>query len=515
MGLEQVLALVIALVVAAAAAWIGYRLGYNRRQPELDEMTRQAELQAETILAQAQTQAKQLEIEAKERAVHLRDEVEVEAQNRRKENQAEERRLQEARNRLDGLQEKLDQRRQELENRARNLDKREARVEALVQEQEDTLSQIAQLTREEARRILLDETEQDARQDMARVLREVEMETRAISDKRARQIIVTSMQRIGTDVVADMVVSTVELPSDDMKGRIIGRSGRNIRAIEQATGVDLVVDDTPEAVIISSFDPVRREVARVALTKLIADGRIHPARIEKVVDDARAEIDQIIVEAGEEAVYEAGVRGLHPELAKLLGQLKFRTSYGQNQWKHAIEASHLAALLAAELGADVETAKRGALLHDIGKAVTHEVEGPHALIGAEIAKRCGVNKAVVNAIASHHHEVEQESIEAVIVELADAISGARPGARRETLDSYIKRIKSLEEIANQFDGVEEAYAIQAGREIRIIVRPDDVDDLGTIQLSRDISRKVEEGLEYPGQIKVTVVRETRAVDYAK
>ncbi len=315
--------------------------------------------------------------------------------------------------------------------------------------------------------------------------------------------------------MADIVVSTVELPSDDMKGRIIGRAGRNIRAIEQATGVDLVVDDTPEAVIISSFDPIRREIARMALSKLVTDGRIHPARIEKVVEDARAELDQIIREAGEEAAYEAGVRGLHPDLIRLLGQLKFRTSYGQNQWVHAVEASHLARLLATEIGADVEIAKRAALLHDIGKAVTHEVEGPHALIGAEIARRCGVNPIVVNAIASHHHEVEQESMEAVIVEIADAMSGARPGARRETLESYVKRIRALEEVAHQFAGVEEAYAIQAGREIRIIVRPDEVDDLGAIQLSRDISRKVEEGLEYPGQIKVTVVRETRAVEYAK
>ncbi|MCB0076151.1 MAG: ribonuclease Y [Anaerolineales bacterium] len=513
--MDFILPVIVALVAAALAGWLGYRLGYDRKQPELDELTRQAEREAETIIAQAQTQAKQLEVDAKEKAVLSRDEVEIEVKNRRQELIAEERRLQEGRDRLDSRQEKLDRRRQEMENRARNLDKRESKIESLVAEQESELARIAELSREEARRLILAETEQNARQDMARILREAEMETKSLADKRAREIIITSMQRIGTDLVADMVVSTVELPSDDMKGRIIGRSGRNIRAIEQATGVDLVVDDTPEAVIISSFDPVRREVARVALSKLVADGRIHPARIEKVVDDARAEIEQIVQEAGEEAVYEAGVRGIHPELVKLLGQLKFRTSYGQNQWKHSIEASHLAALLAAELGADVEVSKKGALLHDIGKAVTHEVEGPHALIGAEIAKRCGVSKAVVNAIASHHHEVEQESIEAVIVELADAISGARPGARRETLDSYIKRIKSLEEIANQFDGVDEAYAIQAGREIRIIVRPDDVDDLGTIQLSRDISRKVEEGLEYPGQIKVTVVRETRAVDYAK
>jgi ribonuclease Y len=490
-------------------------VGYQRRKPQIEEIIRQAEGQARTIVTQAETEAKQLGVEAKERAVQLRDEVEAEQQRRRREIQAEERRLQEQRERLDGRLDKLEKRQQQVENRDRNLDKREKHIEELIAEQEETLQRIAELSREDARAVILEETQRDARQDMARILREVEMETRSMADRRAREILVTTMQRVGTDVVADLVVSTVELPSDEMKGRIIGRAGRNIRAIEQATGVDLVVDDTPEAVIISSFDPVRREVARLALSKLVQDGRIHPARIEKVVEDTRAEIDATIREAGEEAVYEAGVRGLHPELIRLLGQLKFRTSYGQNQWFHSIEASHIAALLAAELGADVETAKKGALLHDIGKAVTHEVEGPHALIGADIARRCGVNPKVVNCIASHHHEVEQESIEAVIVELADAISGARPGARRETLDAYIKRIKALEDVAHQFPGVDEAYAIQAGREVRIIVRPDEVDDLGAIQLSRDISRKVEEGLEYPGQIKVTVVRETRAVDYAK
>ncbi len=510
-GLDIALA-IIALLLGAAG---GYVVGYQRRKPQIEEIIRQAEGQARTIVTQAETEAKQLGVEAKERAVQLRDEVEAEQQRRRREIQAEERRLQEQRERLDGRLDKLEKRQQQVENRDRNLDKREKHVEELIAEQEETLQRIAELSREDARAIILEETQRDARQDMARILREVEMETRSLADRRAREILVTTMQRVGTDVVADLVVSTVELPSDEMKGRIIGRAGRNIRAIEQATGVDLVVDDTPEAVIISSFDPVRREVARLALSKLVQDGRIHPARIEKVVEDTRAEIDATIREAGEEAVYEAGVRGLHPDLVRLLGQLKFRTSYGQNQWFHSIEASHIAALLAAELGADVETAKKGALLHDIGKAVTHEVEGPHALIGADIARRCGVNPKVVNCIASHHHEVEQESIEAVIVELADAISGARPGARRETLDAYIKRIKALEDVAHQFPGVDEAYAIQAGREVRIIVRPDEVDDLGAIQLSRDISRKVEEGLEYPGQIKVTVVRETRAVDYAK
>lgn len=505
----------VAIVMLVVGLGLGYVIGYQRRKPQVEETMRQAEAKANGIIVEAETRSKQLEVEAKERTVRLRDQTEAELQQRRKEIQAEERRLQDQRERLDGRLEKLDRRQQEVENRARNIDKREKRVEELVVEKERALQTIAQLSHEEARALVLERTETEARQDMARILREVEMETKAIADKRARGILISSMQRVATDVVADVVVSTVELPSDDMKGRIIGRAGRNIRAIEQATGVDLVVDDTPEAVIISSFDPIRREVARMALSKLVTDGRIHPARIEKVVEDARAELDQIVREAGEEAAYEAGVRGLHPDLVRLLGQLKFRTSYGQNQWVHAVEASHLARLLAAEVGADVEIAKRAALLHDIGKAVTHEVEGPHALIGAEIARRCGVNPIVVNAIASHHHEVEQESIEAVIVEIADAMSGARPGARRETLESYVKRIRALEEVAHQFPGVEEAYAIQAGREIRIIVRPDEVDDLGAIQLSRDISRKVEEGLEYPGQIKVTVVRETRAVEYAK
>jgi ribonuclease Y len=323
------------------------------------------------------------------------------------------------------------------------------------------------------------------------------------------------MQRIASDQVSETVVSAVPLPSDDMKGRIIGRQGRNIRAFENATGVDVIVDDTPEAIILSGFDPVRREVARLAMSRLITDGRIHPARIEKLVKKAKEEVDETIIEEGERAVYESGVRRLHPEIVKLLGRLKYRTSYGQNQHAHAIEASRLAVIIANEVGADVETCREGALLHDLGKAVDHEIEGPHAIIGADIAKRYGVNGMVVNCIASHHHEVEQESLEAVIVEIADAISGARPGARRESLENYVKRIKALEEVANSFKGVEETYAIQAGREIRIIVRPEEVDDYEAIKMSKDIARQIEESLEYPGQIKVTVVRETRAVDYAK
>ncbi len=350
---------------------------------------------------------------------------------------------------------------------------------------------------------------------MARIIRQVEADIKQEADRKARGIVVMAMQRVASDQVSETVVSAVPLPGDDMKGRIIGRQGRNIRAFENATGVDVIVDDTPEAIILSGFDPVRREIARLAMSRLITDGRIHPARIEKLVNKAREEVNQTIIEEGEQAVYEAGVRRLHPDIVKLLGRLKYRTSYGQNQRAHAIEASRLAVIIANEVGADIEVCREGALLHDLGKAIDHEVEGPHALIGADVAKRCGVKPQIVNCIASHHHEVEQESLEAVIVEIADAISGARPGARRESLENYVKRIKALEDVANSFTGVEESFAIQAGREIRIIVRPEEVDDYQAIKMSKDIARQVEESLEYPGQIKVTVIRETRAVDYAK
>ena len=377
------------------------------------------------------------------------------------------------------------------------------------------LERIAQLSRDEAKQILLEAVEKEARQDMANVIRQVEEETKAQADAIARKIITMAIQRVASDQVAEVAVSVVPLPNDEMKGRIIGRNGRNIRAFEQVAGVDIIVDDTPEAVTLSSFDPVRREIARRAMTRLVMDGRIHPARIEKSVEDARQEVEQIIREEGERAVYETGVTGLHPEIIKLLGRLKFRTSYGQNQLQHAIEVAHIAGIIAAELGADVQVAKAGALLHDIGKAVDHEVEGTHAMIGAEICRRYGVNPKVVNCIASHHHEVEQESLEAIIVEAADAISGARPGARRESIETYLKRVKALEEIAHSFPGVSQAYALQAGREVRIVVVPEQVDDLAAIQLAKNVAKKIEEGMEYPGQIKVTVLRETRAVDYAK
>ena len=427
----------------------------------------------------------------------------------------EEERLQKRRTELDARQERLDQREQNLNKRQSRVDKLRNEIEQLHAERVAELSRIAEMTTEEARDLLLQAVEQEARQDMARRIRETEAALKEEADERARDIIATCIQRIASDQVSEMAVSVVPLPSDEMKGRIIGRAGRNIRSFEQATGVDVIVDDTPEAVTISSFDPVRREVARRALIHLVQDGRIHPARIEKLVEDAHKEVDRIIREEGEKAAYDAGVPGLHPEIIKILGRLKFRTSYGQEQLAHAVECAHIAGMLAAELGADVAVARAGALLHDLGKAVDHEIEGTHAQIGADIARRYGLGPKIVNCIASHHHEAEQEYVEAVIVEAADAISGARPGARRESLETYVKRIRALEEVANEFKGVQQSYALQAGREIRIIVRPEEVDDLASIQLARDIARKIEESMQYPGQIKVTIIRETRATDYAK
>jgi ribonuclease Y len=371
------------------------------------------------------------------------------------------------------------------------------------------------MTTEEAKEQILAAVEAESRQDMARVMREIEDTAKETAEDRARELVALAIQRVASEHVADITVSVVPLPNDDMKGRIIGRSGRNIRAFEMAAGVDVVVDDTPEAVTISSFDPVRREIARTAMAKLIVDGRIHPARIEKIVKDAQADVDRRIKEAGEEAAYEANVHGLHPEIIRMLGRLNFRTSYGQNQLHHAVEAAKIAAVLASELGADVQIAKMGGLLHDLGKAMDHEQEGTHAMLGAEYAKRFKVPAAVVNAIASHHHEVDQESVESIIVESADAISGARPGARRESLENYIKRVRTLEDIAKSFEGVESAYALQAGREIRILVRPGNIDDLAAIRLSKEIAKTIEDSMQYPGQIQVTVVRETRAIGFAK
>jgi len=500
-----------ALIALALGGVAGYY--YHRRQAEAK--ARELQSQADNVLQRAEREAREIQLKAKDEALKLRDQAEVEAARRLAEFNKEDQRLARRRDDLDKKIEQVDQRRSQLDKRQSSLDKRENDLNKIQSERLAELQRISGMTQEEARATLIAAVEKDARADMARTIRQVEDEARVEGDRRARELIALAIQRIASDHVAEISVSVVPLPSDEMKGRIIGRNGRNIRAFEQAAGVDVVVDDTPEAVTVSSFDPIRREVAKRAMAKLILDGRIHPAHIEKLVADAQKEVEQVIKEAGEEAAFEAGVPGLHPEVQRLVGRLKFRTSYGQNQHAHAIETSLIAGVIAAELGADVALAKAGGLLHDIGKAIDHEVEGTHAAIGAEYARRYGIGAKVVNAVAAHHHEVEQESVEAVIVEAADAISGARPGARRESLEQYVKRVRALEEIANSFQGVQQSYALQAGREIRIFVRPETVDDLASVQLSRDIAKKIEETMTYPGQIRVTVIRETRATEIAK
>ena len=498
-----------------AAAFVGFSLGYVVRQYLATSRVKAAQGQADRILTEAETKQKEMLLEAKDERLNILREGEEELKRRRRRVGSQEERLQQR-------QESLERRVEPLEKRERNVGAQETRLKRmeddlkeLKRRRSEELEAVASMSRDEAKELLLQAVEEESRQDMARVIREVEQEAREGADRKARKIISEAIQRYASDEVAEVTVSTVELPTDELKGRIIGRGGRNIRALENAAGVDLIVDDTPEAVTISSFNPVRREIARLALTKLIMDGRIHPGRIEQVVAKSRREVEAIIQEEGERAVFEVGVADMHPELIKLLGRLKYRTSYGQNQLEHSMQTAHLAGMMAAELGADAQLAKEGGLLHDIGKAVDHEVEGPHALIGGDIARRHGKSPTLVNIISSHHHEEEAQSVVAVLVSAADAISGARPGARRESLERYVKRIKALEEVASSFQGISECYAIQAGREIRIVVKPEQIDDLGILRLSKDVARKVEENLQYPGQIKVTVIRETRAVDHAK
>lgn len=510
--MEGIIFYLIEAVITLAA---GFAVGYFYHRNVSEKTIKSAEVRAEEILVTAEAKSKEMTVQAKEESIRFRTQAEQEIARKRQEVERHEERLQKRHESLDKRLENLERKERNLNKRQSQVDKKANDIEKLHEQRIEELERISAMTVDEAKAELLQAVELEARQDMARVIRQVEADIKHEADRKAREIMVMAMQRIASDQVSETVVSAVPLPSDDMKGRIIGRQGRNIRAFENATGVDVIVDDTPEAIILSGFDPVRREVARLAMSRLITDGRIHPARIEKLVQKAREEVNQTLIEEGERATYEAGVHRLHPDLIKLLGRLKFRTSYGQNQHAHAIEASRLAVIIANEVGADIEIVREAALLHDIGKAIDHEIEGPHAIIGADVAKRCGVNPKVINCIASHHHEVEQESLEAVIVEIADAISGARPGARRESLENYVKRIKALEEVANSFKGVEESFAIQAGREIRIIVRPEEVDDYAAIKMSKEIARQVEESLEYPGQIKVTVIRETRATDYAK
>jgi ribonuclease Y len=509
------ISLVLAIGLILVGIVLGTILGFAVRHMLAARRMTAEKATIEQMKAAAEAHARQIEVQAKDAALKLRDGAEEENRRRRADLASEEERLNRRRTEVDRRMERQEQREQMLNKRQSALDRRTGELEKVHAERLVELQRVAGMSVEEARGILLADVEKESRADMARTIRQIEDEARQEGERRARELVADAIQRVASEHVSEVAVSVVPLPSEEMKGRIIGRNGRNIRAFEQAAGVDVIVDDTPEAVTISSFDPVRREVARRALAKLILDGRIHPAHIEKVLEDARKEVDKVVAEEGERAAFETGVPGLHPEILKKLGTLKFRTSYGQDQHSHAIETALLAGVIAAELGADVATAKAGGLLHDLGKAMDHAVEGTHAAIGADFVKRYGVPEKVINIIAAHHHEFEQESVEAVIVEAADAISGARPGARRENLEQYVKRIHTLEDIAKSFEGVEEAYALQAGREVRIIVRPENLDDLASVRLARDVARKIEEGLQYPGQIKVTVIRETRAVDYAK
>ncbi|MEO5884670.1 MAG: ribonuclease Y [Candidatus Limnocylindrales bacterium] len=501
----------VALVAAAGGAVLGALV----RTMWASQTMKAAHAEARRIEAEARARQKELILEAKDEKLRLGREAEDEARARRNELAAQERRLVQRDEQLDQRTEMLGDRDRKLMERERDLDKAREDLVKATQDQVIALERVSGLSAEDAKGILMEAVRAEAEHDAVKIARAIERAAREEAQDKARDIVLTAMQRVAADHTAEHTVSVVHLPSDEMKGRIIGREGRNIRALEQATGVDLIIDDTPETVVISGFDPVRREIARIALTKLLADGRIHPGRIEEVVVKARAEVDMVMRQAGETAAYEAGVPGLPAEIIKLLGRLKYRTSYGQNVLNHSVETSNLAAVIAAEIGADIQIAKMGGLLHDIGKAVDHEVEGPHAAIGAQIAQRHNLPFKVINAIAAHHQEVEYACLEAPIVQVADAISASRPGARGESMDAYVKRLEDLQAIADSFSGVERSFAVQAGREVRILVRPEEIDDLTATRLARDIVKKIEEQLTYPGQIKVTVIRETRAVEYAK
>ncbi len=464
---------------------------------------------------QAETKKKEVVLEAKEEVHKLRAELDREIRDRRNEVQRMERRLLQREELLDKKAETQEQKEEAISKKQKEIQKSHEEIQELYKKQVEELERLSGLSSEEAKQLLLNDIEKEIRHEAALMIKDIESKAKEEAERKAKEIISNAIQKCSADHVAETTVSVVPLPNDEMKGRIIGREGRNIRTLETLTGIDLIIDDTPEAVILSGFDPIRREVARVALEKLIVDGRIHPARIEEMVEKSKKEVDNYIREQGEQATFDTGVHGLHPEIIRLLGRLRYRTSYGQNVLKHSIEVAHLAAAMAAELGADVKLAKRAGLLHDIGKAVDHEVEGPHVQIGADLLKKYKESSEVVHAVAAHHGDIEATTVEAVLVQAADAISAARPGARRETLESYIKRLEKIEEIANSFSGVEKSFAIQAGREVRIMVKPEDVSDTEIVYIARDIVKRIEDELEYPGQIKVNVIRETRAIEYAK
>lgn len=502
-----------------ATGLIALAVGYFIRKYIAEAKINSAEESAKKIVEDAENKAESIKrealVEAKEEILKLKNEAEKELRERRNELQRSERRLIQKEEGIDKKIEAIEKKEEAVTKKQNEISQIHEKVNELYSQQIAELERISSLTTEEAKEFLLNKVKDEIRHDAAIMIKEIETQAKEEAQKRAKEIISYAIQKCAVDQVAETTVSVVALPNDEMKGRIIGREGRNIRALETLTGVDLIIDDTPEAVILSGFDPIRRQVAKIALEKLILDGRIHPARIEEMVEKAQKEVESIIRDEGEKATFDTGIHGLHSDLIKYLGKLYYRTSYGQNVLHHSIEVSHLAGAMAAELGVDVKLTKRAGLLHDIGKSVDQETEGPHALLGAELAKKYGESFEVVNAIASHHNDVEPQTVEAILVQAADAVSAARPGARRETLEAYIKRLEKLEEIANSFSGVEKSYAIQAGREIRIMVKPEDVDDLGVLEIARNIAKKVEDELEYPGQIKVNVIRETRATEYAK
>jgi len=511
--------LLIEVTVGIICAIIGIVVGFIIRKNISESKIGSAEEEAKRIVddatKDAETKKKEILVEAKDEAHRMRNEYERENKERRSELQRSEKRLIKKEEMLDTKSMQVEKKEETLQKKLKEVETKQSKLEAIHDQQLEELERISGLSTDEAKSILIDNIKKEAEQEASIAVKEIEKEAKETAERKAREIITYAIQKCSADHVAETTVSVVDLPNDEMKGRIIGREGRNIRALEQLTGIDIIIDDTPEAVVISGFDPIRREVARLALEKLIADGRIHPARIEEMVEKSKKEVEQQIKDEGEQATLDTGIHGLHPELVRLLGRLKFRTSYGQNVLKHSMEVSYLAGIMAAELGVDVKIAKRAGLLHDIGKAVDHEVEGPHVTIGEDLARKYKESKAVIHGIAAHHGDIEPQTVEAVLVQAADAISAARPGARRETLETYIKRLEKLEEISNSFEGVEKSFAIQAGREVRIIVKPEVTSDSSIILIAKDIVKKIEEEMEYPGQIKVNVIRETRATEYAK